>query len=87
MRKSNYIVVVALAMGLVFALSYVWATSAPKFKLEITKTSQNTWRIEDPNNDPGKYVGRTCATEGKAVKQLESPSESYDELLVVCENE
>lgn len=52
--------------------------------LEVKRTSENTWRIYDPDSDPELYVDRTCETEGKVVVQLQTPGEAYEYINVVC---
>jgi len=51
---------------------------------KVTKTSENTWHIEAPKNNPEDFVDRTCQKDGKRVIQLHAPTDVYDELNVVC---
>ena len=56
----------------------------PSEHLEVKRTSENTWRIYDPDSDPELYIDRTCETEGKVVVQLQTPGEAYEYINVVC---
>jgi hypothetical protein len=70
-------------VGAILLFSFAIAGSN-HFEHHITKTSSNTWYIDDPNNAPEKWIGQTCATEGKKVLQVQSPGGSYDSLNIVC---
>lgn len=75
MKRAACLLIVAGALGL---------SACENGHLEITKTSQNTWTIYDPNGFPDHYLDRTCATQDREVKGITAPGEAYEWLYVVC---
>lgn len=54
------------------------------FDPRVIKTSDNTWHIYAPNNNPEDFIASTCQKDGKRVVQLFAADDTYDELNVVC---
>lgn len=54
------------------------------YKASVIQTSENTYHIDAPNNNPEDYIASTCQKNGKRVLQLHAAGDSYDELDVVC---
>lgn len=76
--------VVLIAAVLVCAFFAALIVKSVDYEVEVTRTSPNTWHIHDPDNEPEKHLGRTCATEGKAIAQVQSVGDDYSDLNVVC---
>jgi hypothetical protein len=83
--RNTILSVLFIAVCVCFVVGFVIAVAAPgHFEHHVKKTSPNTWYIDDPNNAPEKWIGQTCASEGKKVLQVQSPGGSYDSLNIVC---
>jgi hypothetical protein len=76
--NSSAILLVALAFGMTAC------GDEPEDKLEVNKTSNNTWTIYDPDYSPDRYLDQTCQSEGKLVANLTAPGEAYGWLYVTC---
>jgi len=77
------LLVIGAVIAAITAFVVVVANS-DKFEPKVIKTSENTYHIEAPNNNPEDFIASTCQKDGKRVAQLFAPAESYDELNVVC---
>ena len=83
MRRVRIFMVLVIALVLVGLGTYV-VVAATNLEHKVTKTSPNTWHVEDPNNHPEKWLGETCASEGKTIANLSARANDYDSLDVVC---
>lgn len=78
------IYVIPVFVVILLAVVYVIVPAGHVYHVKITRTSPNTWHIEDPNNHPGRYVSRTCAVDGLKVSSLTTNGNAYDQMDVVC---
>lgn len=75
---------IPIILGFALLLAWVILPAAGMNDPKVTRTSPNTWHIEDPNNHPGRYVSRTCAVDGLKVSSLTTNGNAYDQMDVVC---
>lgn len=85
MARQRMLMVCVIGLFLVAIITYVLVIATNgHFEHKVTKTSPNTWHVEDPNNEPEKWLGETCASEGKTIANLSARANDYDSLDVVC---